>query len=72
VDGDALVVADFEGYMHWLDKSNGQVVARHKTDGDRVTNAPVSSDAGVFVQTDGGKLIAFKSRVDAQPDDSAS
>lgn len=72
VDGDALVVADFEGYMHWLDKSNGQVVARHKTDGDRVTNAPVTSDAGVFVQTDGGKLIAFKSRIDTQRDDSTS
>lgn len=71
VDGDALVLADFEGYMHWLDKSNGQVVARHKTDGDRVTNAPVTSAAGVFVQTDGGKLIAFKSRIPA-PDDSTS
>ena len=69
--GDALVVADFEGYMHWLDKDSGEVVARHKTDGDRVTNAPVASDTGVFVQTDGGKLIAFKSRVE-QPDDSTS
>jgi outer membrane protein assembly factor BamB len=71
VDGDALVVADFEGYMHWLNKGTGEVVARHKTDGDRVTNAPVTSDAGVFVQTDGGKLIAFKSRIE-QPDDSTS
>lgn len=71
VDGDALVLADFEGYMHWLDKATGQVVARHKTDGDRVTNAPVTSQAGVFVQTDSGKLIAFKSRTPT-PDDSTS
>jgi outer membrane protein assembly factor BamB len=68
VDGDALVVADFEGYMHWLNKATGEVVARHKTDGDRVTNAPVTSDAGVFVQTDGGKLIAFKSRIEQSGD----
>ena len=62
IDGDAIVVADLEGYVHWLDKSTGEFVARHKTDGDRVTNAPVSTDAGVFVQTDAGRLVAFKSR----------
>ncbi len=66
VDGDALVVADFEGFVHWLDKSSGEIVARHKTDGDRVTNAPVTSDAGVFLQTDSGALVAFKSRI-AEP-----
>lgn len=62
IDGDAIVVADLEGYVHWLDKSTGEFVARHKTDGERVTNAPVSTDAGVFVQTDAGRLVAFKSR----------
>lgn len=66
IDGDAIVVADFEGFVHWLDKSTGEFVARQKTDGDRVTNAPVSTDAGVFVQTDSGRLIAFKSRA-AEP-----
>jgi outer membrane protein assembly factor BamB len=65
IDGDALVVADFEGYVHWLDKASGEIVARQKTDGDRVTNGAVTSDAGVFLQTDSGRLIAFKSRVEA-------
>jgi outer membrane protein assembly factor BamB len=63
IDGDAIVVADFEGFIHWLDKATGEFVARHKTDGERVTNAPISTDAGVFVQTDSGRLVAFKSRV---------
>lgn len=63
IDGDAIVVGDLEGFVHWLDKSTGEFVARHKTDGERITNAPVSTDAGVFVQTDGGKLFAFKSRI---------
>ena len=66
IDGDALVVGDFEGYVHWLDKATGQIVARQKTNGDRISNGAVTSDAGVFVQTDSGKVIAFKSRTDAR------
>lgn len=65
IDGDALVVGDFEGYVHWLDKATGQIVARHKTDGDRISNGAVTSDAGVFVQTDSGKVIGFRSRPEA-------
>jgi outer membrane protein assembly factor BamB len=65
IDGDAIVVADFEGFVHWLDKATGELVAREKTDGERVTNAPVSSDSGVFLQTDSGRLVAFKSRTPA-------
>jgi len=68
LDGDALVVADFEGYVHWLDKATGEIVARQKTDGDRISNAAVTTDAGVFVQTDSGKLLAFKSAPKPAPD----
>jgi outer membrane protein assembly factor BamB len=71
LDGDALVVADFEGYVHWLDKATGEIVARQKTDGDRITNAAVTTDAGVFVQTDSGKLLAFKSAPKPAPDSPA-
>jgi outer membrane protein assembly factor BamB len=62
VDGDAIVVADYQGYVHWFDKATGELVARHKTDGDRVSNAPVSADGMIFVQTDSGQLVAFRSR----------
>jgi outer membrane protein assembly factor BamB len=65
IDGDALVVGDFEGYVHWLDKATGEIVARQKTDGDRISNGAVTSDAGVFLQTDSGNLLAFKSRTEA-------
>jgi outer membrane protein assembly factor BamB len=61
VDGDSLVVGDFEGYLHWLDKATGEIVARQKTDGERITNAAVTADSGVFVQTDSGKLLVFRS-----------
>jgi len=62
IDGDALVVGDFEGYVHWLDKETGEVVARHKTDGDRISNTPVASEHGIFVQTDAGQLVGFKTQ----------
>lgn len=71
IDGDTLVVGDFEGYVHWLDKATGEIVARRKTDGERITNSAVvpetDPDAGpeaggvVFVQTDSGRLLAFRS-----------
>jgi outer membrane protein assembly factor BamB len=69
LDGDALLVGDFEGYVHWLDKNTGEIVARRKTDGDRITNAAISDDGRTFIQTDSGKLIAFKS--DARPEQRA-
>lgn len=68
IDGDALVVGDFEGYVHWLDKATGDIVARQKTDGERITNAAIATDGEVFVQTDAGKLLAFKSVQKPAPD----
>jgi outer membrane protein assembly factor BamB len=66
IDGDALVVGDFEGYVHWLDKASGEIVAREKTSGERITNTLVTSDSSVFVQTDEGKLFAFKTKQPAE------
>jgi hypothetical protein len=53
--------------VHWLDKATGEIVARQKTDGERITNPAVTTDAGVFVQTDSGKLLAFRSQPKALP-----
>jgi outer membrane protein assembly factor BamB len=62
IDGDTLVVGDFEGYLHWLDRATGEIVARRKAGGDRISNAAVVDGGLVFVQTDSGKLYAFKSQ----------
>jgi len=59
---DSLVVGDFEGYLHWLNKTDGSLQARVSTDGERITNAPVVAEGRVYVQTDGGKLIAFEAK----------
>lgn len=61
IDGDTVLVGDFEGFLHWLDKSTGRIVARHKTDGERITNAAVADDGRTFILTDSGNLLAFKS-----------
>jgi outer membrane protein assembly factor BamB len=56
----AVAVADYQGYLHWLDKSSGQLVARVRVSKDRVSNAPVAVDDTVVVLTDGGSLAAFR------------
>ena len=60
VDGDAIAVADFEGYVHWLDRATGALVGRIQTAKGRVTNAPLAADGLVFVQTDAGRLFALR------------
>ena len=62
VDGDSLVVVDFQGFVHWLDRASGALVGRIKTSKERVTNAPMVADGIVYVQTDAGRLLALRAR----------
>jgi outer membrane protein assembly factor BamB len=57
----AVVVADFQGYLHWLDKTTGELVARERIAKERVTSSPVAVGDTIVVLTDGGKLAAFRS-----------
>jgi outer membrane protein assembly factor BamB len=66
LDGSALVLADFEGYVHWLDAATGDFLGRTKTDGSRVTNAPLVADDLVVVLTDAGSLNVYR-RKDRAP-----
>src|ERR1700676_2030889 len=56
----AVAVADFQGYIHWLDKVSGELVARERIAKERVTNSPVAVGDTVVVLTDGGKLAAYR------------
>jgi outer membrane protein assembly factor BamB len=56
----AVAVADYQGYVHWLDKATGALVARKQVSKFRVSNAPVAVDNTVVVLTDGGDLAAFR------------
>ncbi len=56
----AVAVADFQGYLHWLDKTTGELVARERIAKERVSNSPAAAGDTVVVLTDGGKLAAFR------------
>ena len=56
----AVVVADYQGYLHWLDKSTGALDARERVAKFRVGSPPVAVDDTVVVLDDGGKLAAYR------------
>jgi outer membrane protein assembly factor BamB len=60
VTSSAVAIADFQGYVHYLDKSNGTLVARVKVAKQRVSSAPAAYQDTVVVLTDGGSLAAFR------------
>jgi GTP-binding protein len=57
----AIVVGDYDGYLHWLDRDSGKFVAREHPGGARISAPPVAADGRVFVIDDGGKISAFRS-----------
>lgn len=60
----ALVVGDFEGYLHWLDPADGNFVARARAAKDRIGAAPLVVGENVYVQGDDGTLAAYTVRLD--------
>jgi outer membrane protein assembly factor BamB len=61
VTSTAIAVADFQGYLHWLDKNTGELVARQRiAKKQRVSNPPAGSGDTVVVLTDAGTLAAYR------------
>jgi outer membrane protein assembly factor BamB len=60
VTGTAVALADFQGYIHWLDKATGELVARERIAKQRVSNPPAGSGETIVVLTDGGTLAAYR------------
>jgi outer membrane protein assembly factor BamB len=56
----AIAVADYQGYLHWLDKQTGELVARERIAKFRVSNPPIAIKDTVVVLTDSGKLAAYR------------
>lgn len=56
--GRALVVGDREGYLHFLSREEGAMLARLEA-GSAVRAAPVVAGASLVVQTTDGKLMAI-------------
>lgn len=59
VVGALVVVGDFEGYVHMLDRESGAFVARIATDGSAISARPLRVGDDVLVQTRRGGLYAI-------------
>ncbi len=58
-----LVVADAEGYVFWLDRGTGHVVAQERVDRHGISARPLAAGDGiVVVQGRGGRLAALRIR----------
>ncbi len=58
--GDAVVVGDFEGYLHWFDAATGELRARSRAGSNGIVATPVVVNDLLLVLNDGGKLYAFR------------
>ena len=54
-----ILVADFEGYLHWLSQFDGHFLARVDTDGSGVIVPPVVHNNVAYVLTRDGDLSAY-------------
>ena len=55
----ALVVGDYEGYLHWLSPFDGHFVARVDTDGSGIIVPPIVHNGRLYVITRDGELLAY-------------
>jgi outer membrane protein assembly factor BamB len=57
---EALVTGDFQGYVHFLDKTSGALLARVSSGKVRVSTAPLVAGNLVIVVNDRGHIDAFR------------
>ncbi len=57
--GSYLAVADFEGYVHIMNQSDGEFVARRKVDGNGVRSPMLAVGDTLYVYGNGGELEAL-------------
>lgn len=60
VVGKYIVVADFEGYLHWISASDGKIVSREHIDSSGIAANPLVIDDKVILYSRDGSLVAIK------------
>lgn len=60
IGNDAVITADFQGYVHFLNKKTGAFEARVRSGGERVSNPPVVIGNEVLVINDAGRITAYR------------
>ncbi len=54
-----VIVGDFDGYMHWLDKETGDFSARTRMSDEAILTQPISTNEMVFIYSSSGELSAY-------------
>jgi len=54
-----VVVGDYAGYLHGLNREDGSMSARIELDGGAIQSAAISMDKGLLVQTHGGDIYSL-------------
>jgi outer membrane protein assembly factor BamB len=62
VTDDSVITADYQGYVHWLDRATGALAARASSGKARVSTAPLVAGDKVLVINDRGQISAFSVR----------
>jgi len=57
---DTVVVGDYQGYLHWLDKASGALAARVATGGARISTQPLVVGEMLVVANDRGQINAYR------------
>lgn len=55
-----IVVGDYDGYIHWLSKSDGHQLGRIQVAGDEIDAKPVIDDETVYIYAKDGTLAALR------------
>jgi outer membrane protein assembly factor BamB len=58
----SVIVGDFEGYLHWLNALTGDLEARARVDSAAIVGQPVTAGDLLFVQTESGRLAAYRAK----------
>ncbi len=62
VSGEAVAVGDFEGYVHWLARTDGRFLARNRPSRAAILSKPVADADHLYVYSQDGKLTAVHLR----------
>jgi outer membrane protein assembly factor BamB len=62
ITDDSVIVGDYQGYLHWLDKATGELQAREHAGKTRISTVPLVVDDKVMIIDDRGDLRAYRTR----------
>jgi outer membrane protein assembly factor BamB len=58
--GDSVLVGDFEGYVHWLSKDDGRLLARSRPGAAGILSTPIVTRETAYVLDRGGRIAALQ------------